>query len=62
MDLSRVQALPHQRISTGAQLVCLSNLENLNALFIQQGISQTERLQRLNEIAIAQMKIQTSDR
>jgi hypothetical protein len=48
--------------ATGAQLVCLSNLENLNALFIQQGISQTERLQRLNEIAIAQMKILTSDR
>ena len=40
-----------------SQLVCLSNLENLNAVFIQQGISQSERLKQLNEIAINQMQI-----
>ena len=40
-----------------SQLVCLSNLENINAVFIQQGISQSERLQKLNEIAINQMQI-----
>ena len=44
-----------------SQLVCLSNLENLNALFIQQGMSQAERLQQLNTIAIGQMKILNDD-
>jgi len=44
-----------------AQLVCLSNLENLNAMFIQENMSQSERLQRLNEIAIHQMKLLTQD-
>ena len=38
------------------QLVCLSNLESLNAEFIRQGINQKDRLLRLNEIAIIQMK------
>jgi len=42
-----------------AQLVCLSNLENLNALFIQQGFSQSERLHKLNHIAIQQMHLLT---
>jgi len=44
-----------------AQLVCLSNLENLNALFINEGYSQKERLVKLNTIAIQQMKILTED-
>ncbi len=39
------------------QLVCLSNLENLNALFINDGLSQSERLKILNDIAISQMQI-----
>jgi hypothetical protein len=39
------------------QLICLSNLENLNALFIGEGISQKERLIKLNKIAIKQMKL-----
>ncbi|HED13462.1 MAG TPA: KilA-N domain-containing protein [Gammaproteobacteria bacterium] len=43
------------------QLVCLSNLENLNALFIADGLSQNERLKRLNKIAIHQMTLLTSD-
>jgi len=47
--------------ATGAQLVCLSNLENLNALFIGQSLPQSERLTRLNQIAIEQMKLLTAD-
>lgn len=39
------------------QLICLSNMENLNAVFINDGIPQTERLEKLNKIAIQQMKI-----
>lgn len=42
-----------------SQLVCLSNLENLNALFIGENIPQAERLRRLNKIAIQQMKLLT---
>ena len=40
-----------------SQLVCLSNLENLNAHFIQEKTPQPERLRKLNEIAIQQMKL-----
>lgn len=47
--------------ATAAQLVCLSNLENLNALFIKDGLSQGERLARLNAIAIHQMTLLTVD-
>lgn len=39
-----------------AQLVCLSNLESLNAEFIRQGLPQEKRLILLNEIAITQMQ------
>ena len=45
-----------------SQLVCLSNLENLNALFIKEGLSQHDRLIKLNEIAISQMKILVKNR
>lgn len=44
-----------------SQLVCLSNLENLNAVFINDGLSQAERLVKLNAIAISQMKVLTED-
>ena len=44
-----------------SQLVCLSNLENLNAVFINEGMDQGKRLQKLNEIAIGQMKILLQD-
>lgn len=44
-----------------SQLVCLVNLENLNAVFIQEEILQSERLQKLNQIAIGQMKILLQD-
>jgi KilA-N domain. len=39
------------------QLICLSNMENLNAVFINDGLSQSERLEKLNQIAIQQMKV-----
>ncbi|MFH1551821.1 MAG: KilA-N domain-containing protein, partial [bacterium] len=38
------------------QLICLANLEALNSEFIKMGLSQKERLLKLNEIAITQMK------
>ncbi|MFH1223501.1 MAG: hypothetical protein V1647_04065 [Pseudomonadota bacterium] len=44
-----------------SQLVCLSNLENLNALFIQESLPQSQRLIRLNTIAIQQMKLLTEN-
>ncbi|MEG2144679.1 MAG: KilA-N domain-containing protein, partial [Oscillospiraceae bacterium] len=44
-----------------SQLVCLSNMENLNAVFIGDGMPQTERLVKLNAVAISQMKILTED-
>ena len=39
------------------ELICLSNMENLNAIFIEQNIAQSERLIKLNQIAIHQMSI-----
>ncbi len=45
-----------------SQLVCLSNLENLNALFITEGLSQDKRLLKLNQIAIHQMRLLTEDK
>lgn len=39
------------------ELICLSNMENLNALFIEQGLPQGERLIKLNQIAIHQMGV-----
>lgn len=42
------------------QLLVLANLESMNAEFIHMGLAQTERLQRLNEIAIRQMQVLTT--
>ena len=39
------------------ELICLSNMENLNAIFIEQGMTQSERLVKLNQIAIHQMSV-----
>ena len=39
------------------ELICLSNMENLNAFFIEQGMTQGERLMKLNQIAIHQMSV-----
>ena len=44
-----------------SQLVCLSNLENLNAHFIGDNLPQAERLAKLNRIAIHQMTLLTND-
>jgi len=44
-----------------SQLICLSNLENLNALFINEGMPQSDRLRKLNQIAIQQLKLLTND-
>lgn len=43
-------------ISSIEQLVVLSNMESINALLIRQDLSQSERLEQLNKIAIAQMR------
>lgn len=43
--------------ATVNELICLSNMENLNAVFIDNGMSQGERLKKLNQIAIQQMNI-----
>jgi hypothetical protein len=42
--------------ATLEQLVVLTNLESLNSIVIRQGLSQPERLRKLNEIAISQMR------
>ena len=39
------------------ELICLSNMENINAVFINDGIPQSERLIKLNRIAIQQRRI-----
>jgi hypothetical protein len=39
------------------ELICLSNMENLNAVFINENMPQSERLVKLNQIAIQQMKV-----
>ena len=39
------------------ELICLSNMENINAVMIDDGIAQPQRLKRLNEIAIHQMRV-----
>lgn len=47
--------------ATVNELICLSNMENLNAVFIEQGIPQGERLVKLNQIAIHQMNVLQSE-
>ncbi|MBR2998231.1 KilA-N domain-containing protein [Candidatus Saccharibacteria bacterium] len=42
--------------ATLEQLVVLSNLESINALLIRDGLSQAERLEKLNQVAIEQLK------
>ena len=39
------------------ELICLSNMENINAVLINEGVSQSERLLKLNAIAIQQMRV-----
>ena len=39
------------------ELICLSNLENINAVLIGEGVPQSERLEKLNKIAIHQITV-----
>ncbi len=39
------------------ELICLSNMENINAVLINDGMPQSERLMKLNQIAIQQMQV-----
>ncbi len=39
------------------ELICLSNMENINAVFINEGLPQPDRLIKLNQIAIQQMSV-----
>ena len=43
------------------ELICLANMENINAILIDEGVSQSERLIRLNKIAIQQMQVLEND-
>ncbi len=43
--------------ATVNELICLSNMESLNAVFIEQGLPQPERLIKLNQIVIHQMSV-----
>ena len=43
--------------STINELICLSNMENINAVLINDGMPQGERLVRLNQIALQQMQV-----
>lgn len=48
--------------ATVNQLICLSNMESLNSVLINDGVPQSERLQKLNQIAISQMTVLESVR
>ncbi|MCQ2099871.1 MAG: hypothetical protein MJZ10_06130 [Fibrobacter sp.] len=43
--------------ATVNQLICLSNMESLNSVLINEGVTQSERLAKLNQIAISQMTV-----
>jgi hypothetical protein len=43
--------------ATITELICLSNLENINAVLIADGMPQSERLAKLNQTAIHQMQV-----
>ena len=45
-----------------AQLICLANLESLNAVLIEEKLAQPQRLERLNQVAIKQMRILTEEK
>ena len=48
--------------ATLEQLVVLTNLESINSVLVRQGLSQSERLKKLNDIAITQMKSLLTDK
>ena len=43
------------------ELICLANMENINAVLIDERVPQGERLVRLNQIAINQMRVLEND-
>ena len=43
------------------ELICLANMENINAVLIDEGVPQGDRLMRLNQIAINQMRVLEND-
>ncbi len=43
--------------ATVNELICLSNMENINAVLINDGVPQGKRLVKLNQIAIQQMQV-----
>jgi len=45
------------RDHANVHLVCLANLESMNAHFISEGLPQAERLVKLNQLAIRQMRV-----
>lgn len=47
--------------ANASQLVCLANLESLNVVFINEGLKQNIRLEKLNKTAISQMRILLQD-
>jgi len=49
-----------QTLASVEQLLVLANMEAMNAEFIHMGLSQGERLKRLNQIAIRQMQVLTA--
>ena len=43
------------------ELICLSNMESINSVLINDGMPQSERLVKLNQIAIQQMLVLEGD-
>ena len=62
-DIIKSQAgLNRFRLSaTINELICLANMENINAVLIDEGVAQGDRLVRLNQIAINQMRVLEND-
>ncbi|MDR2125257.1 MAG: KilA-N domain-containing protein [Prevotellaceae bacterium] len=58
-NLQRTLSKINYRIHTDAinELICLSNMENINAVLIHEGLPQRDRLIKLNQIAIQQMSV-----
>ena len=50
-------AVTFRDYATINELICLSNMENINAVLINDGMPQGERLVKLNQIAIQQMQV-----
>ena len=48
--------------ATIEQLLVLSNMENINALLIEQGLSQPERLEKLHSVAVYQIQALTGSK